>query len=136
MKEARDFRDNHPGDWWRLQGYKFRHFWTPWLNPLIFSRRDFLLSLFSATPLFAFAAAELIRRRTGRDPFLALLLALILVGYLVGGFLFHVQVRYRIPFLDVSLLLLSASFLAHAVPWFLRSKAAPLAVEAQPSRTG
>lgn len=113
MREARDFRANHASDWWRLQAYKFKQFWTPWLNPLIFSKRDVLLSLVSATPLFLLAAAELIRRRATRDPFLVLLGGLVLVGYVAGGFLFHVQVRYRIPFVDVTFLLLSACFLAH-----------------------
>src|SRR2546425_177968 len=77
MEEARDFRQNHRADWWRLQWYKFRHFWTPWLNPMIFSRGQYLLSLVATTPLFLMAAAELWRRRSQRDPFLVLLLGLV-----------------------------------------------------------
>lgn len=113
LEEARDFRQNHKADWWRLQWYKFKHFWTPWLNPLIFPRSLYLLSLVATTPLFLFAAVELWRRRRERDSFLWLLLGLVAVGYLVGGFLFHVQVRYRIPFVDIAFLLLAASFLGH-----------------------
>ena len=33
IREADDLRRNHPRDWLILQLYKFRHFWTPWLNP-------------------------------------------------------------------------------------------------------
>lgn len=111
MKEARDFRQNHSADWWLLQWYKFKHFWTPWLNPVIFSRANFLISLLANTPLFLLAGAELIRRRGKSDPFLVLLLGLVAVGYLVAGFLFHVQVRYRIPYVDVTFMLLTASLL-------------------------
>lgn len=111
MEMAREFRQNHSADWWRLQWYKFKHFWTPWLNPVIFSRSNFIISLFTATPIFLLAAAELFRRRAAFDPFLLLLLGLVGVGYLVGGFLFHAQVRYRIPFVDVTFIILTASFL-------------------------
>jgi 4-amino-4-deoxy-L-arabinose transferase-like glycosyltransferase len=113
MAEARAFRQNHRADWWRLQWYKFKHFWTPWLNPLIFSRANFLISVVTLTPPFIFAAAELWRRRGKYDPFLYLLLGLVGVGYVVGGLLFHVQLRYRFPFVDMTFLLLTASFLAH-----------------------
>ena len=123
LQSARDFRQNHPREWLRLQWLKFRHFWTPWLNPLIFSKRDFLLSLVSATPLFLLAAAEFVRRRKRwDDPLLVLLSALILVGYLVGGLIFHVQVRYRIPFVDIAFLLLAASLLAQLVNQLHRYK--------------
>jgi 4-amino-4-deoxy-L-arabinose transferase-like glycosyltransferase len=110
MEEVRLFRQEHPADWRRLQWYKFKHFWTPWLNPLIFPRMQFIVSVLSATPLFLLAGAELVRRRF-RDPFLQLLVGLVVVGYLVSGFLFHVQVRYRLPFVDVSFIILTASFL-------------------------
>jgi hypothetical protein len=106
-----DFRREHPSDWWRLQAYKFKHFWTPWLNPLIFSRMNFVISLLTITPLFILAVVELWRRRRTPDPMLLLLLGLIGVGYVVGGLLFHVQVRYRFPFVDVSFIVLSASLL-------------------------
>ncbi len=115
LDEVRDFRQNHPADWWRLQWYKFKHFWTPWLNPLIFSRTNHLISVLTITPLFLLAAAELVVRRTTRDPFLLLLLGLIAVGYLVGGLLFHVQVRYRFPFVDVAFIVLTASLLGSRV---------------------
>jgi len=112
MTEAREFSQSNAHGWWLLQLYKLKHFWTPWLNPIIFSRTQFLLSLFFTTPLFVLAFLELWRRRHERDPFMLLLLGLVGVGYLVGGFLFHVQVRYRIPFVDVTFLILTASFLA------------------------
>jgi hypothetical protein len=63
------------------------------------------------TPLFLLGAVELLRRLTTRDPFLLLLVGLIAVGYLVAGFLFHVQVRYRFPYVDVTLMILTASLL-------------------------
>ena len=111
VDEARAFRQNDRAGWWRLQWYKFKHFWTPWLNPLIFSRTDFLISLFALTPLFLLAAFELWRRCRAKDSFVPLLIGLIAVGYLVGGLLFHVQLRYRFPFVDTSFILLTSSFL-------------------------
>lgn len=111
MEEMRAFRRERTADWLRLQFYKFKHFWTPWLNPLIFPRTQFIISLLSATPLFLLSALELFRRRRTIDRFLVLLLGLVGVGYLVSGLLFHVQVRYRLPFVDVSFIILTASFL-------------------------
>ena len=116
MAEARHFRQKHPADWLKLQAYKLKHFWTPWLNPVIFSRANVLISLVTITPLFILGIAELFRRLKARDPFLLLLIGLIGVGYVVGGFLFHVQVRYRFPYVDVTFIVLSASLLA-AVPF-------------------
>jgi hypothetical protein len=113
MDEARSFRRERTGDWLRLQWHKFKHFWTPWLNPLIFPRKQFIISLLTATPIFLLAAAELFRRRRAIDPFLVLLLGLVGVGYLVSGLLFHVQVRYRLPFVDVTFMILTASLLGH-----------------------
>lgn len=107
------FKQNRSGDWWLLQWYKLKHFWTPWLNPLIFPRRTFLLSVLAATPLFLLGLAEFGRRIFARDAFAFLLLGLILTGYLVGGLLFQVQVRYRIPFVDVSLIILTAALLSN-----------------------
>lgn len=111
MTEVRSFRQDRSSEWWSLQWYKLKHFWTPWLNPLIFPRTTFLLSVLSATPLFLFGAVELGRRLYSRDRFSFLLLGLISTGYLVGGLLFQVQVRYRIPFVDVSFIVLTASLL-------------------------
>lgn len=107
------FKQDRSGEWWLLQWYKFRHFWTPWLNPLIFPRGMFLLSVLCAPPLFLLGLVELSRRVFARDPFAFLLLGLILTGYLVGGLLFQVQVRYRIPFVDVSFIVLTAAFLSN-----------------------
>ena len=110
LEEARDFRQNHTADWWRLQWFKLKHFWTPWLNPLIFPRSQVLLSMVSATPLFIFGFVELWRRRRRVDPVLVLLLGLIATA--LAGLVFPVQVRYRIPYVDVSLLLLTASLIS------------------------
>lgn len=138
MEEARSFRQNQKADWWLLQWYKFKHFWTPWVNPLIFSRTDFLISLFTVTPIFLLAAVELWRRRRARDPFLLLLVGLISVGYLVGGLLFHVQVRYRFPFVDMSFILLTAAFLGHlklskVTNWLRMRHSFPLAENGPPA---
>lgn len=111
IREAEDLRTHHSRDWWILQLYKFKHFWTPWLNPLIFSPAQVVLSAVAATPLFLLALVELWWQRRRLDRFVILLLGVIGTGYLVAGFLFHVQVRYRVPFVDVSFLLLSASLL-------------------------
>ena len=111
LAEVRVFRQEQSSQWWSLQWHKFKHFWTPWLNPLIFPRTTFLLSVLCATPLFIFGAVELVRRLYTRDAFSFLLLGLIATGYLVGGLLFQVQVRYRIPFVDMSFIVLTASLL-------------------------
>lgn len=100
-------------EWWHLQWHKSVHFWTPWLNPLIFPRPLVVLSFLVSTPLFVLAAVELRRRRHRVDPFFTLLLGLIAVGFLVGGWLFLTSVRYRIPFVDAAFLLLSASWLGN-----------------------
>lgn len=113
VASARRFQEEQRTDWLRLQGHKVRHFWTPWLNPLIVSRAVFLASLLAATPIFLLAVMEVWRRLRRQDAFLWLLLGLVAVGFLVGGLLFHVQVRYRIPFVDLSFLVLSASWLGN-----------------------
>jgi glycosyltransferase involved in cell wall biosynthesis/4-amino-4-deoxy-L-arabinose transferase-like glycosyltransferase len=129
LEEGNAFRRDHPAEWRRLQWHKIRHFWTPWLNPLIFPRSLFLVSVLAITPLFALAAAELWRRRprqgqSGWDGFLWLLLGLVAVGFLVGGLMFHVQVRYRIPFVDIVFIVLSAAWLGAVLPGG-RRKGAP-----------
>jgi hypothetical protein len=98
VAEARSFRANHPADWWELQRHKLIHFWTPWLNPLIFLKSQVLASIMALAPLFLLAAFELGRRRRQLDEFLWLLLGLVGIGWLVGGLLFHV--RFVIAFLS------------------------------------
>jgi hypothetical protein len=66
--------------------------------------------------LFVFAALELWRRRREIDSFLWLLVGLIGSGFVVGGLLFHAAVRYRIPFVDVTCLMLTGSWLGNALP--------------------
>jgi 4-amino-4-deoxy-L-arabinose transferase-like glycosyltransferase len=109
INEVRNFR--YTRQWWLLQWLKFRHFWTPWLNPVIFSRGMFLLSLVSITPVFVLGALELLRLMKRPDAFLGLMVGLMVVGYTVGGLLFHVQVRYRIPYVDMAFIVLTASLL-------------------------
>jgi len=58
------------------------------------------------------AGVALVRRRWQRDSFIILLLGVVAVGYVVGGLLFQVQIRYRIPYVDVAFILLAASLLA------------------------
>jgi len=111
LARARAFRRDHPAEWWRLQRHKLVHFWTPWLNPLIFPRHQVWASALSQTPLFLIALAEIARRLRRPDPFLALLLAVLAAGLLVGGMLFLTAVRYRIPFVDVAFLVLTACWL-------------------------
>ncbi len=111
LEEARAFRRQHATEWRRMQWYKFTHFWRPWLNSLIFPRWQVLLSMFVTTPAFVLACVELWRRRGSFDSFLKLLLSLIATGYLVGGVLFVASVRYRIPLVDMTFLVLTASWL-------------------------
>ncbi len=108
---ATRFIRERPADWMRLQWKKTLRFWTPWLDPVVHPATHVWLSLGATLPLFVFSAAELLRRRGRPDAFGKLLAALVLVGWLTGGFLFHVAVRYRIPFVDVTFLVLTASWL-------------------------
>jgi 4-amino-4-deoxy-L-arabinose transferase-like glycosyltransferase len=117
-ESARRFRVENRAGWWELQRHKAVHFWTPWVNPLIFPRTHVLASLVALAPLFLLAAFEMWRRIRGPDAFFVLLLGLVAVGWLVGGILFHVQVRYRIPFVDLSFLVLSAAWLGR---WDVRA---------------
>ncbi len=111
MDEARAFRRDHRDLWWRLQYYKIIHFWRPWLNPLIFSRAHVLLSGLVTVPLFLGAGLELWHRRRAWDSFLSLLVSLVAVGFAIGGLLFVASVRYRIPLVDVTFLVLTAAWL-------------------------
>ncbi|MEW6302530.1 MAG: hypothetical protein AB1705_03610 [Verrucomicrobiota bacterium] len=111
MDEAAAFRRDHPAEWRRLQWHKFTHFWRPWLNPLIFPRSQVLLSIVFTTPLFLIAALEIWKRFRTSDAFFALLLSLVLTGYVIGGLLFVASVRYRIPLVDVTFLFFAASWL-------------------------
>lgn len=113
LPRARAFSREHPEVWWWLQWRKFVHFWTPWLNPVIFPKNQVLASALAETPLFLLAFAELWRRGRRRDPFLWLLYGMGVVGWLVGGLLFLTAVRYRIPFVDVAFLVLTAGWLGH-----------------------
>ena len=42
---------------------------------------------------------------------------IIVSGYIVGGLLFHSAVRYRIPLVDVTCLLLTGSWLGNTMPF-------------------
>jgi hypothetical protein len=121
LPRARAFRREHADEWWRLQRHKFLHFWTPWLNPLIFPRVQVWVSILSQTPLFLLAFWELWRRMRHPDPFLVLLLAVLGTGLLVGGLLFLTAVRYRIPFVDVTFLVLTAGWLGRRNWWRTRT---------------
>ncbi|MEI6355797.1 MAG: hypothetical protein WCP53_01700 [Verrucomicrobiota bacterium] len=68
----------------------------PWLNPESFSH------------------AVRVRRRRGR----------ITVGFITGGLFFTTSVRFRVPFVDVSLMVLAAAWLGRR-PWLGGQEVAP-----------
>lgn len=113
MAEAKEFQRDRRDLWWRLQYYKLVHFWRPWLNPLIFSKAMVALSAVVTAPVFALAFLELWRRRRQWDPMLVLLMALAGMGFVIGGLLFVASVRYRIPMVDLTFLILASAWLGH-----------------------
>ena len=113
MSVARRFREEHPAEWRRLQWYKIRHFLRPWVNPVSFGRIEVLVSAVVGVPLFAGAFLELLRRRGRLGGFGWLIAALAFTGFLAGGVLFSASVRYRIPMVDVTFIVLTASWLGN-----------------------
>jgi hypothetical protein len=107
--ELRKFKTENQDDWRRLQWRKAVHFWMPWLNPLIFPRAQFLISVAWNVPIFLGALIALWRLRW--DAFVWLLLGLVAVTFAVHFWLL-VAVRYRYPTVDIAFLLLSVRYLA------------------------
>lgn len=116
--ELRKFRDGQRPLWWKLQGYKAIHFWTPWLNPLYTPRSQVLMSVVWSVPIFALGLFGL---WVGpRDAFTWLLIALCVVSFLVHFWL-QVAIRYRYPTVDIALMLLTARTLSQWRVWRSRS---------------
>lgn len=113
MSVARRFREEHPAEWQRLQWYKMRHFLRPWVNPVSFGRAEVLVSALVGIPLFAGALFEVLRRRGRLEGFGWLVVLLAFTGFLAGGVLFSASVRYRIPMVDVTFIVLTASWLGN-----------------------
>lgn len=110
---ATQFKAEHPAEWRAVQFYKIRHVLRPWLNPVAFTRMEVIVSALVSIPLFLGAGAELIRRRGRLDSFGTLLAALTLSGFLIGGVVFSASVRYRIPLMDVTFIVLTSAFINH-----------------------
>ena len=85
-------------------------YWRPWLNPKAFSPALVAVSAAVMVPLFVFGAAA-VASPLRRHPFCALLLLVIAVGFITGGLFFMTSVRFRVPFVDVSLMVLAAAWL-------------------------
>jgi hypothetical protein len=109
MVEPRNFVRNDTGHWLRLEAYKIRHFWTPWVNPMLYSRSIVALSAIYSVPVFLVGLFGLARLLWRRSPLGRPLLAVIGIGFLTGGLIFHTQVRYRVPFVDIALAIAAAT---------------------------
>ncbi len=114
-RDARRFRQEHPGEFWHLQMLKVLIYWRPWLNPKAFSPAFVAVSAAVMVPLFVFGAAA-VASPLRRHPFCKLLLLVIAVGFITGGLFFMTSVRFRVPFVDVSLMVLAAAWLGRR-PW-------------------
>ena len=90
----------------RLTAAKAWHFLRPWPMRGAHSEAVFWLITFSETLLFAFGAAGILLLRKKRT-FLLLLLMILCTGLSAHAFV-HVQLRHRVPFLDLPLVLLAA----------------------------
>jgi hypothetical protein len=90
---------------------KTKSFWRPWLNPTVFSRPKVLLSAVAVVPIFIGAFCSFFIPAIRRHPLFPLLWAMAMVSYLIGGVAFTASNRFRIPFLDVSFIVLTAAVL-------------------------
>ncbi len=111
LDEPRRFFNESRGEWWRLQWLKTKSFWRPWLNPTVFSRSKVLLSAVAVVPIFIGAFCSFFIPAIRRHPLFPLLWAMAMVSYLIGGVAFTASNRFRIPFLDVSFIVLTAAVL-------------------------
>lgn len=98
-------------------------YWRPWLNPRAFSPALVAVSAAVMVPLSVFGAAA-VASPLRRHPFCKLLLLVIAVGFITGGLFFMTSVRFRVPFVDVSLMVLAAAWLGRR-PWLGGREAAP-----------
>jgi hypothetical protein len=111
LDEPRRFFQESRGEWWQLQWLKTKSFWRPWLNPTVFSRAKVLLSAVAVVPIFIGAFCSFLVPAIRRHPLFPLLWAMAMVSYLIGGVAFTASTRFRIPFLDVSFMVLTAAVL-------------------------
>ena len=114
---SRFFRESR-ADWWKLQWLKTKAFWRPWLNPTIFSPTEVAVSALTVVPLFAGAFASFLIPSVRKHPLYPLLWSLAIVSYLIGGVAFTASTRFRIPFLDVSFMVLTAAVAASLLERF------------------
>ena len=111
LNEPRRFFHDSRGEWWQLQWLKTKSFWRPWLNPTVFSRAKVLLSAVAVVPIFIGAFCAFLTPAIRKHPLFPLLWAMTIVSYLIGGVAFTASTRFRIPFLDVSFMVLTAAVL-------------------------
>ena len=101
--------------WLQLELYKVRHFWTPWVNPMLYSASVVAVSAAYTVPVFLLGLFGLWRLLERRSPLGRPLLVVIGIGFLTGGLIFHTQVRYRVPFVDIALALAAGSVFCRKV---------------------
>lgn len=107
--EPKRFVREDTTQWLRLEMHKMLHFWTPWVNPMLYSASVVALSAVYSVPVFLVGLFGLGRLLKHRPPLGRPLLAVIGIGFLTGGLIFHTQVRYRVPFVDIALALAAAT---------------------------
>jgi len=111
VRDASAFRRGRPADWWRMQGLKMIGFWRPWLNPMLYAWPMVAASALATIPTFLAGFLGMFSRRS-RHPSRPLLVGIVIVGYLTGGFLFIVATRFRVPMVDIGLMVFGGIWLA------------------------
>lgn len=111
LVEPKRFVREDTAGWLRLEMHKAVHFWTPWVNPMLYSAPIVALSAIYSVPVFLLGIAGVLRLWRRRSPLGRMLLAVIGIGFLTGGLIFHTQVRYRVPFVDIALALAAGAVL-------------------------
>jgi len=112
MDEPRRFFRESRSDWWRLQWLKTIAYWRPWLNPTVFTPFEVAVSIVAVVPLFIGGFGSLLVTKVRREPLYPLLWSIALTSYLIGGFFFTASTRFRIPFMDVSFMIMTGASVA------------------------
>lgn len=112
MDEPRRFFRESRTQWWRLQWLKTIAYWRPWLNPTVFTPFEVVVSAVAIIPLYVGGFCSLLISKIRREPLYPLLWSIALTSYLIGGFLFTASTRFRIPFMDVSFMIMTGATIA------------------------
>lgn len=107
---GRKFRREQPAEFRQLLLAKTIAYWRPWVNPVIYSPTRVAVSALITVPLWVLGIWGLCSRRW-QNPLRPLLWALLVVGYVTGGLIWVVSLRYRLPFAEPVFMLATAAVL-------------------------